>query len=324
MGTGDRRAARGAGPPGGSADDLVSIVVLNWNSGDLGVAAVASAFAQSWHAVEVIVVDNASTDHSLRLILDRHPDVELVQNEANLGFARGMNSGIAVARGAFVLPLNCDAELDPTYVERLVEVLRSHPDAAAAGGRVSSGRVGESGPLAVTATMRTRNLPVSDPIAADKLNGACPLFRRTALDLVRAEFGGPYDDSYDMYGEDVDLALTLGALGWTLRYEPEARATHVRSYGSAPRVADRRGRFRVSTLANRHRNIVRHAPAPWPATTLFALGQDMGFMVLRILARDRDAVRDVTAAWRRVVRNLRADLRKRRTLRRRKGQEPRR
>jgi hypothetical protein len=295
--------------------ERVSVVVLNWNSGELGEAAVRSARAQSWPDVEVIVVDNASDDDSLDRIRAAHPTVTVVANDENTGFARGMNAGIAAAGGAFVLPLNCDAELHPDYVATLCRVLDEHPGAAAAGGRVASPRVGDSGPLAVTRTMRTADLPLDEPLDADKLNGACPLFRRTALDEVIERFGGPYDETYDMYGEDVDLAHTLRALGWTLRYEPSARATHVRSYGSAPRVADRRGRFRISTLANRHRNIVRHAPTPVLGPSLVALAQDVGFVVLRLFARDTAAAGDVRAAWARVVRFRAADRAKREVLR---------
>jgi GT2 family glycosyltransferase len=292
----------------------VSVVVLNWNSGTLGSAAVASALAQTWPDVEVIVVDNASSDDSLAVIRSVHPDVMVLANDANLGFARGMNCGIAIATGEFVLPLNCDAELAPDYVEILVGVLRDDPRAAAAGGRVESDRVGASGPLSVTQTMRTRNLPLTEPRRCDKLNGACPLFRRVALDSVHRRFGGPYDPSYDMYGEDVDLALTLGRSGWRFRFEPSAVARHVRSYGSAPRVADRRGRLRTSTLANRHRNIVRHAPGPWWARSALAVVQDAGFTALRLARGDMQAPGDVGRAWSRVVRNLRSDLAKRRQL----------
>ena len=263
----------------------------------------------------MIVVDNASDDDSLRQIVDAHPAVTVVANDENTGFARGMNAGIRRARGAFVLPLNCDAELAPDYVETLLRVFDREPRAGAVGGRVSSPRVGDSGPLEITATMRTRNLPVDAARTADKLNGACPLFRMDALAEVIGRFGGPYDETYDMYGEDVDLACTLRRLGWTMHYEPNAHASHVRSYGSAPRVADRRGRFRISTLANRHRNIVRHASGLWPAISVFALTQDVVFVVLRAVRGDLGAGRDVTSAWRRVVRHLMSDLAKRRTLR---------
>lgn len=292
----------------------VSIVVLNWNSGDLGRSAVASAVTQRDAEVGVIVVDNASTDDSLARILDAHPAVEVIRHDDNLGFARGMNAGIAAAAGEYVLPLNCDAELDPDYVATLLAVLETEPRAAAAGGLVRSSRVETSGPLAITTTMRTRALPVDRARQCDKLNGACPLFRAAALTQVVDRFGGPYDPTYDMYGEDVDLAKTLTRLGWTLHYEPSATAQHVRSYGSAPRVAQRRGRFRISTLANRHRNIVRHAPKPAWIPASLAYTQDAGFAALRALRGDLDAPRDVMQAWKRVHRFRAADRTKRAQL----------
>ncbi|MEQ8843180.1 MAG: glycosyltransferase family 2 protein [Acidimicrobiales bacterium] len=292
----------------------VSVVVLNWNSDGMGADAVASAVAQTWPDIEIVVVDNASTDDSLDRILAEHPDVTVVRNDTNLAFARGMNSGIAVATGEFVLPLNCDATLSPTYVATLVDVLHREPRAAAAGGLVESTRAGVSGPIEITSTMRTRSLPTDHATTCDKLNGATPLFRRTALDQVIELFGGPYDPTYDMYGEDVDLALTLGRLGWRFHYEPAAVAQHVRSYGTAPKVANRRGRFRVSTLANRQRNIVRHGPRAWWLVSTFAATQDVGFVVVRLLRGDTAAAVDVGQAWRRVIRHGRADLRKRRIL----------
>ncbi|MEM7142434.1 MAG: glycosyltransferase family 2 protein [Actinomycetota bacterium] len=294
-------------------DGRVSVVVLNWNSGDLGLAAVASVAALDHSDVETIVVDNASDDDSLDRILAAHPDVVVVRNDENLAFARGMNTGIAVATGEFVLPLNCDATLDPGYVSTLIDVLRREPRAAAAGGRVESERVGASGPIEITSTMRTHGLPVDAPTVCDKLNGACPVFRGAALDQVHGMFGGPYDPTYDMYGEDVDLALTLGRLGWTFHYDPAAVAQHVRSYGTAPKVANRRGRFRVSTLANRRRNIRRHSPTP-RRTGLLASVQDAGFAALRLVRGDVAAPRDVLAAWRRIASERTSDQEKRRRL----------
>lgn len=298
----------------GPIEDRVSIVVLNWNSGELGSAATRSAVEQAWPDVEVIVVDNASTDDSLERIRNDHPDVSVIVNDENLGFAGGMNTGIAVATGGYVIPLNCDAELDTDYSRRLVEVLRTDPRAAAAGGRVESPRVGSSGPLRITSVMRTEGLPVDEPGYCDKLNGACPMFRAAALADVVRRFGGPYDASYFTYGEDIDLAHTLRRLGWRFRYEPSATASHVRSYGSAPRIADRRGPLRISTLTNRHRNIVRHGRRPWWVVSTVAMVQDAGFAVLRAVRGDLRAALDVVTAWRRVVTTLGEDRARRRLL----------
>jgi GT2 family glycosyltransferase len=297
-----------------SAEPRISIVVLNWNSGDLGVQAVRSALDQGWADIEVIVVDNASSDESLDAIEAVYGDrIAIIRNDANLGFGPGMNVGIAASTGVFVLPLNCDAELDPDYVSTLVRTMNDDVRVAAAGGSVRSERVGTSGPLAITRTMRTRNLDASAATECDKVNGACPLFRRAALDQVVELYGGPYDPSYSMYGEDIDLALTLARLGWRYRYEPSAGARHVRSFASAPRLADRRGPLRVSTLLNRHRNIVRHSEHPI-ATDLLAILQDAGFASVAAARRDFGGTRDVVTAWRRHAALLSFDRERRRRL----------
>jgi len=293
----------------------VSVVVLNWNSGPLGADAARSAADLDHPDVEVVVVDNDSHDDSLDRIIDTVPDAVVVRNSENLGFGGGMNAGFAVATGEFIVALNCDATLEPGYVTPLIETLRLDRHAAVAGGLVHSSRVGASGPLAITRTMRTSSLAIDEPRRCDKVNGACPLCRAAAIDEVVERFGGPYDAGYFTYGEDVDLALTLRALGWTYRYDPRAVAHHLRSFGSAPRLADRRGRLRTTTMANRHRNIVRHAPAPWLPVSLFALAQDLGFVAMQLARRDISVLRDVTTAWRQVARSLRGDLRRRRTLR---------
>lgn len=293
----------------------VSIVVLNWNSGELGAAATSSALGQEWPDVEVVVVDNASDDDSLERILADHPDVTVVRNEANLGFGAGMNRGIERATGEFVLPLNCDATLDARYVPVLVDVLRGDPACGGAGGLVGSERVGTSGAQRISPVMRTAPAGSERAGVVEKVNGACPLLRAGALDDVVAVRGSPYDGDYFVYGEDVDLALTLRSLGWHLRFDPAARADHVRSFGSSPRLADRRGPLRTSTLRNRHRNIVRHGPRPWPLFTAFAGVQDIGFVVLQLVKGDGAVVGDMLRAWAGAAHTMVADARLRRRLR---------
>jgi len=293
----------------------VSIVVLNWNSEHLGAAATASALAQDWPDLEVIVVDNASDDDSLDQILAIAPDITVVRNPENLGFGGGMNAGFVAVTGEYFLPLNCDAQLDVDYVSALVPLLDDDASIAAVGGRVGSERVGVSGPLAITPVMRTSSLPLNEARFCDKLNGACPLFRASALDEVVDLGWGPYDASYFVYGEDVDLALTLRRLGRRFFYEPLARADHVRSFGSSPRLADRRGPLRSSTLHNRHRNIVRHGRSPFLLFSFFAAVQDVGFVGVQLLRRDWRVVPDMARAWRGVLRTFKGDRRRRIQLR---------
>jgi GT2 family glycosyltransferase len=284
----------------------VSVVLLNFNSGELGAAAARSVRRQTYPSVELVVVDNASVDDSVhRVVYETEPD-QLEVNEINSGFSGGMNTGFGLASGDFVLPLNCDAELADDYVERAMEVHQAHPRTAVVGGRVESPTSGVTGPIRITATMRTAALSTDSAQRCDKVDGSCPLQRREAIEEVAARYGvGPYDPTYDTYGEDVDLALKLRRLGWEVRYTPTARATHLRSFSSAHRLADRRGRLRINNLANRHRNLLRHGSlALWPVLA----AQDAGFAAIRLARRDHRAAVDVAAAWRRVSQTATADL----------------
>ena len=317
-----------------------SIVVLNYDGGDLVVRSVASARAQDVPGVEVVVVDNGSTDGSVAALRDAFPDLRILENGANLGFARGMDVGIAATRGAAVVPLNCDAVLHPTFVRRAREVLDRHPDVAAVAPlvvRVDPGeadapwsptphhpRLLDGGPIDLLPHLSVH--PAGDlgtARACFKPNGAAPVLRRAALDEVVDRYGtGPYDPVYVTYGEDVDLAFKLWALGWTTRYEPAVVAGHVRSYASQASVFDKRGPLRVLLLSSRHLNAWRHlrGGALLLALPLVVAG-DLVLALRGLLAGDTAGVVDVVHAWRRVW-GLRRDLRDHRRRHRPPGDRP--
>lgn len=102
-----------------SDSSLISVVILNWNGGRLVEECLMSLQTQSYRPLEMIVVDNASTDGSADLIKMRFPDVKLIVNDRNLGFGGGNNLGIHVSQGRYIMILNNDARLDPPCIEEL-------------------------------------------------------------------------------------------------------------------------------------------------------------------------------------------------------------
>ena len=107
----------------------VSVVILNWNVRDLVSACLRSVLAESAEVdLEVIVVDNNSADGSQEAIKSEFPQVQLIENESNLGFAAGCNQGIAIARGQYVLMLNPDTEVLDGAVRKTIELMNQHPD----------------------------------------------------------------------------------------------------------------------------------------------------------------------------------------------------
>ncbi|HET6373199.1 MAG TPA: glycosyltransferase, partial [Candidatus Polarisedimenticolia bacterium] len=101
--------------------DLVSVIVLSWNSRKFLEGCLRSVLAQTHPRVELIVVDNASTDGSAELVRGLFPQVDLVVNDRNLGFCAGNNVGLKRAGGVYILFLNADALLEPTYLEEALK-----------------------------------------------------------------------------------------------------------------------------------------------------------------------------------------------------------
>lgn len=299
----------------------LAVVVLAHDSGDLLVRAVESVLAQT-RPCELLVVDNGSTDGAVADLRERHPGIRVHVLDQNLGYARGMNLGIAEVGGAAVVPMNDDAVLAPDFAEVAMRVLAARPTAGVVAPLVvRAGADGvdwsggsftlDAGPQRLSRSLRVVADPPPDHGAwCVKANGACPVIRRSAVDaVVRAHGEGPFDPVFDTYGEDVDLAFALHRLGWRTWFAPEVRAAHTTSAGSAVSVADKRGRLRTNLVAARHRNAWRHLSASdllrtWP----LVVAGDVGFVVRQWLQGDRGALGDVGRAWARVARE-RDDLR---------------
>src|SRR5574341_158543 len=106
---------------------LATVIVLNWNGEKILEECLRSLKAQTYSSLEVIVVDNGSTDHSVTLVKDKFGFVRLLQNPTNLGFAAGNNVGIRAAHGDYIALLNNDATADPRWVEELVKAAEADP-----------------------------------------------------------------------------------------------------------------------------------------------------------------------------------------------------
>lgn len=240
----------------------VHAVVLNWNRRDDTRACVASLLAQTV-PVRVLVVDNGSTECAPEELVRGFPEVALLANAENLGFARGMNVGIerALHEGAeFVWLVNNDTVADPACAAALVAALDAHPEAALASPLIydlrNPGRLSHGGGRLSLARGRTWHLhegleraPHDAPYACDFVEGCAPLVR--AEDL-RTQ--GGFDPGYGAYWEDVDWCLTARGRGRQVLMVPDARLDHRVSGSSgvhSPYALYRRARNRFR-CARRH------------------------------------------------------------------------
>jgi GT2 family glycosyltransferase len=214
----------------------VRAVVVTWNGIDLLPACLSSLAAQRLDGeLEVVVVDNASTDGTDELLARDFPAVTVVRAERNLGFAGGVELGLRGLDADFALLLNNDATLEPDGVDRLVTCALAHPRAGAVTARVLLAPAADRDDVLVNST----GLEVTtagtgqdrdwlatlgtESHAPDVFGfcGAAALLRRTALDQV-----GTFDAELFLYYEDTDLSWRLRSAGWVVRHEPSAVAHH--------------------------------------------------------------------------------------------------
>jgi hypothetical protein len=205
----------------------VSAVVVNWNGGDRLIKCVSSLRQQSASLLEVIVVDNASTDGSADSIRSLFSDVAVINAGANLGFAGGNAVGIQRARAEYVLLLNNDAWLEPRAVELLMEAHLL--EALDVSGPVECGYDERARP---SGTGRLTIDPLGHPVwiqgeetaAPFYLSGVCLLFKRS----IYFETGG-LDTDFFMYFEETDWFWRLQLYGKRFRTVEHVKVHHAGS-----------------------------------------------------------------------------------------------
>jgi len=241
----------------------VSVALANWNGMKHIGRCLESVFAQTRPPAEVVIVDNGSTDGSKEWVRERYPQIRLLENEENRGFAAGYNRAIAACETPYVLILNTDVFLAPDFVEQAIEGLEKSPDTGAVTGLIFQEGTGEwlNGGFFLKLQIRiapSRNLEEEEEVFG--CTCAAVLCRREMLEAVRLD-GEYFDESYFSYGEDIDLAWRAQLGGWKARFQPGARAQHVGS-GSLDgrlRFIEKPAFFQRHILKNRYLTILKNA-----------------------------------------------------------------
>lgn len=232
-----------------TSEPMVSVIIVSWNAREYLLQCLASLTpAVCRYPMEIIVVDNASSDGSAEAVASVFPQVHLLRNRANLGFARANNLGIAASTGRYVCLVNSDVKVLPECINRLVDYCEGHRTVGMVGPRI----IGRDGKLQRSCrgfpgvwNMFCRALaldyffprsrwfggfllfhwPQDCLREVDMLTGCFWLVRRQALVQV-----GLLDERFFMYGEDMDWCKRFWLKGWQLVFVPSAEAIH---YGGA-------------------------------------------------------------------------------------------
>lgn len=234
---------------------------------------------------EVIVVDNDSRDGTVEELRARHPDVTVIANPENVGFARAVNQGLATARGARLLLINPDCVVRPGAVPTLIQFLDRHARTGIAAPRIlnpdgSAEFSARAFPDHMTFlfnrySLLTRLFPgnrfsrrylMTDWDHAsvrdvDWVSGACMMVRREALDRV-----GPMDEAFFMFNEDVDWCRRMNQAGWSVSYVPDAVVVH--------HIGASKSRVASKVIYQRHRGMIHYFHKHHPTHPLLSWAAD--------------------------------------------------
>lgn len=216
---------------------IVSIVIINFNSGSYIFKCIKNIRAQNYPNLEIIVVDNASTDGSSSLLCADN-DILYFRNELNRGSSAANNQGIENCNGQYVLVLNADVFISESYISDLVDFLESNKDVGTCIGKLisyASPKIIDSAGIEVyfEGVCHERGIGENDSDiwnVREQIAGACcaaALYRKEMLEEV-AYKNEYFDELMFAFVEDSELAIRSSLFGWKTYYIPSATASHVR------------------------------------------------------------------------------------------------
>ena len=220
---------------------VVSIVIVNWNSGDFILHCLDAIQIQTWTDIEIVIVDNGSNDNSLEHVKQHYLDPRVTQLTENLGFATANNIGASLAHGKWLALLNADAFPEPDWLEKLLEFTERNPGYSF----FSSRQVQANLPERLDGTGDAYH--ISGLAWRHYYNHFSAIFGHeqrevfsacgAAALISRDEFlaMGGFDEDYFSYFEDVDLGFRLRLAGKKCLYVPDAVVHHVGSASTGKR-----------------------------------------------------------------------------------------
>ena len=297
----------------------VSVGIVTWNSAETLARCLAAVREQTAGALELIVVDNASSDATRGVLERMTAPHERVLLDRNAGYAAAHNLAIGRAAGEFYLALNPDVFLAPAFVATLRDAVRGDRRIGAAAGKLlradDPARIDSTGVYMLPSQRHLdRGAGELDRGQYDRrelvfgVTGAAAFYRRAMLDDVRIG-GEVFDEDFFAYREDADLAWRAQLLGWCCLYVPDAVARHVRRVTPERRASLPPDLNRMS-VRNRFLLRIKNQPAGHAARFLApALWRDAQVIAYAVL-RERTSLPGLAD----VVRLLPKTLQKRRAI----------
>jgi GT2 family glycosyltransferase len=228
-----------------ASKDLVSVTLITYNSGRFIKRCLESVLEQKYPKLEVVIIDNASTDGTLDILEQFSDKCRIYYNDQNVGFAAAQNQAIDLANGEWILTLNPDVLLLPDFIQALVDAGHMDPKAGTICGKLLTIRptfdlpdkqLVDSTGIYFTPMLRHLDRGSQEIDNGHFLNfeyvfgatAAAALYRRSMIDNISID-GEFFDPDFFVYREDADVAWRAQLMGWRCLYTPLARGYHVRA-----------------------------------------------------------------------------------------------
>lgn len=277
---------------------VVSIVIVNWNTRTLLAACLESVHRQTLLSHEIWVVDNGSTDGSCEMVREAFPEVRLIANEDNKGFAAANNQALPLCTGEHVLLLNSDTVVLDGAIDKMATFLQLHPEAGGVGCKLLNAD-GTLQPSAHGFYRSWRSLVENRLVhllwprrhartpflsfwdhnqvrPVDWVTGAALMVRRSVIQEV-----GLLDDGFFMYGEEVDWQYRMKQAGRRVFFLPSARVIHYGGASSRHIVTQ----MKRQEYESRLRFVQKHYPPV--AARFYRAKAELGVAFWRLLGRLR-------------------------------------
>lgn len=220
---------------------IASVIIPNWNGKHLLDDCLQSLKKQTFKEIEVIVVDNGSTDGSVSFLENKYPWVKIVAFDKNYGFAKAINKGVLESSGEYVIFLNNDTAVDKKWVQELVKCISKHKDMFSINPKILNFfdhqkidgvgiEINEVGQARSIGWEQQDTGQFNKEMEIFGATGGAALFRKDIF--LKA---GMFDENYFMYSEEVDLAFRAQFLGYKSFYCPKAVVYHKHKASSKKR-----------------------------------------------------------------------------------------
>jgi hypothetical protein len=258
----------------------LSIVIVNWNTRELLLDCLASVYATVREvSFEVFLVDNASTDGSVAAVRAQYPQVKIIQNEKNFGFAVANNKALRIMQGKYALLLNTDTVLTEGALATLLRYMENNAEVGMACGQLLNADGSKQNSIAnfpsllgllcnetVLRLLWPQRFPSKRQeyrasIGVESCIGACLMVRKAAMEAV-----GLLDERYFFFLEETDWAFAMHKSGWKSCFVPEARIYHLQGRSAGHNI-----RARIMFYRARYQYLRKWFPQLWPLHALLVV-----------------------------------------------------